>query len=139
MNGFIESSRVLIKQDPEKEGIIELRKGLDGLSLGDQKYGQVRIRVGNGSAYIKGMAVYSDNIPARYDVIFYISNEFNEGGQIRGWGVDTKHELKKPLTIIESNGNWKKWSESLERSPHLTSNFTVRGPSFVYKEKGETK
>ena len=139
MIGFIESSRVLIVQNPEKEGIIELRKGLDGLSLGDRKYGQVRIRVGNGSAYIKGMAVYSDNIPVGYDVIFYIFNEFNEGGQIRGWGVDTKHELKKPLAIIESNGNWKKWSESLEQSPHLTSTFTVRGPSFVYKEKGETK
>lgn len=139
MNGFIESSRVLIKQDPEKVGVIELRKGLNELSLGDRKYAQVRIRVGNGSAYIKGMAVYSDSIPLRYDVIFYISNEFNEGGQIRGWGVDTKHELKKPLTIIESEGNWKKWSESLEKSPHLTSTFTVRGPSFVYKEKGETK
>jgi hypothetical protein len=139
MIGFIESSRVLIKQDPEKEGIIELRKGLDELSLGDRKYGQVRIRVGNGSAYIKGMAVYSDNIPARYDVVFYISDEFNEGGRIRGWGVDTKHELKKPLTIIEPEGDWKKWSESLEKSPHLTSAFTVRGPSFVYKEKGETK
>ena len=139
MIGFIESSRVLIMQDPEKEGIIELRKGLDGLSLGDLKYAQVRIRVGNGSAYIKGMAVYSDNIPVRYDVIFYISNEFNEGGQIRGWGVDTKHKLKKPLTIIESEGDWKEWSESLEKSPHLASNFNVCEPGCVYKEKGETK
>lgn len=136
MIGFIESSRVLVMQDPAKEGIIELRKGLDELSLGDRKYyGQVRIRVGNGSAYIKGMAVYSDNIPIEYDVIFYISNEFNEGGQIRGWGVDTKHELKKPLTIIESDGNWKKWSEYFEKSPHLTSTLHYTRT----KEKGETK
>lgn len=118
---FIESSRVLIKQNPEKEGIVELRKGLDELSLGDLHYAQVRIRIGNGSSYIKGMAVYSDNIPVRYDVIFYISDEFNEGGRIRGWGVDTKHELKKPLTIIESDANWKNWAESFEPNPHLTS------------------
>lgn len=121
---FIESSRVLIKQDPSKEGIIELRKNVADISLGERLYSQVRIRVGNARVYIKGMAIYSDNIPEGYDVVFYIGQEFKENGKIRGWDIDTNKKFKKPITIVKSDGEkaWDRWENSLP-----------------LKKKGETK
>ena len=52
-----------------KDGIIQIRRGVPDLSLGDAKYSQVRILVDN-DKYLKGMAVYSDNMPDGIDVIF---------------------------------------------------------------------
>lgn len=69
----ISSDRVFIKYDTtggkEKDGMIELRRGVPDLSLGNSKYAQVRIAV-DGDKYMKGMAIYSDNVPDRYDVIY---------------------------------------------------------------------
>lgn len=53
----------------EKDGIVELRRGVADLDLGGSHYAQVRIMV-DGTHYIKGMAVYSDNMPDGVDVIF---------------------------------------------------------------------
>ena len=53
----------------DKDGIVELRRGVKDLSLGESRYSQVRILV-DGTHYIKGMAVYSDNMPDGVDVIF---------------------------------------------------------------------
>lgn len=53
----------------EKDGIIELRRNVPDLSLGESRYSQVRIMV-DGTHYIKGMAVYSDNMPDGVDVVF---------------------------------------------------------------------
>lgn len=53
----------------DKDGIIELRRGVQDLSLGDSRYSQVRILV-DGTHYLKGMAVYSDDMPDGVDVIF---------------------------------------------------------------------
>ena len=53
----------------EKDGIIELRRGVADLDLKDSKYSQVRILV-DGTHYLKGMAVYSDNMPDGVDVVF---------------------------------------------------------------------
>lgn len=53
----------------DKDGVIEIRRGVDDLSLGDSHYAQVRILVDN-NRYLKGMAVYSDNMPDGVDVIF---------------------------------------------------------------------
>lgn len=53
----------------DKDGIIQIRRGVPDLSLGDAKYSQVRILVDN-DKYLKGMAVYSDNMPDGIDVIF---------------------------------------------------------------------
>lgn len=53
----------------DKDGIIELRRGVSDLSLGDSRYSQVRILV-DGTHYLKGMAVYSDKMPDGVDVVF---------------------------------------------------------------------
>lgn len=53
----------------DKDGVIELRRGVDDLDLGGSLYSQVRIMV-DGTHYLKGMAVYGDNMPDGVDVIF---------------------------------------------------------------------
>ena len=55
----------------EKDGIVEIRRGVKDLSLGESRYSQVRILV-DGTHYIKGMAVYSDakDWPDGVDVMF---------------------------------------------------------------------
>ena len=53
----------------DKDGIIELRRGVQDLDLGGDHYSQVRILVDD-KKYLKGMAVYSDNMPDGVDVIF---------------------------------------------------------------------
>ena len=69
----ISSSRVYIRYaedgGTDKDGVIEIRRGLKDLNLGDAHYAQVRIGV-DGTHYLKGMCMYSDDIPKGYDVIF---------------------------------------------------------------------
>lgn len=54
-----------------KDGVVELRRGVPDLSLGNDHYSQVRILV-DGNKYIKGMAVYGkdEDFPPGVDVIF---------------------------------------------------------------------
>lgn len=52
-----------------KDGVIELRRGVKDLDLGNSHYAQVRIMV-DGTHYLKGMAIYSDNMPDGVDVVF---------------------------------------------------------------------
>ena len=57
----------------EKDGLIEIRPGVEDLSLGKDHYSQVRIAVsddeGNPAYYLKGMAVYSDKLPEGVDIV----------------------------------------------------------------------
>ena len=69
----------------DKDGVIELRRGVKDISLGDSHYAQVRIMV-DGTHYLKGMAVYSDNMPDGVDVIFNTNKHS---------GTPTKDVLKK--------------------------------------------
>lgn len=69
----MDSNRLAIRYKEDgginKDGVIELRRGVQDLSLGDSHYAQVRIMV-DGKKYLKGMAVYSDDMPDGVDVIF---------------------------------------------------------------------
>lgn len=69
----LDSKRLEIKYGDkggvDKDGVIELRRGVKDLSLGNSNYAQVRIMV-DGSHYLKGMAVYSDDLPKGVDVRF---------------------------------------------------------------------
>lgn len=53
----------------QKDGLIEIRRGVDDLSLGEDHFAQVRILV-DGKKYLKGMAIYSDDLPEGTDIIF---------------------------------------------------------------------
>lgn len=74
----IKSSRIKIHYGDEelfgtkgtdKDGVIEIRRGVKDLDLGNSHYAQVRILV-DGTHYLKGMAMYSDDIPDGYDIVF---------------------------------------------------------------------
>lgn len=69
----MDSKRLKIRYNEDggidKDGVIELRRGVPDLSLGESRYAQVRILV-DGTHYLKGMAVYSDHMPEGVDVVF---------------------------------------------------------------------
>ena len=77
----LDPSRLKIRYAEEggvdKDGVIELRRGVEDISLGDAHYAQVRILVGE-DRYLKGMAVYSDNMPDGVDVIFNTNKTSNK-------------------------------------------------------------
>lgn len=137
----LDSKRLMIryKEDGgiDKDGVVELRRGVDDLSLGESRYAQVRIMV-DGKKYIKGMAVYSDDMPDGIDVIFNTNksksvpkmdvlkdiksdpdNPFgslikdaDQGGQY--WYTDKNG--KKKLGLINKRadeGDWDEWADAL--------------------------
>lgn len=69
----LDSKRLMVRYAEEggldKDGVIELRRGVDDISLGESRYAQVRIAV-DGTHYLKGMAIYSDKMPPGVDVVF---------------------------------------------------------------------
>ena len=69
----MDSSRLKIRYAEDggidKDGVIEIRRGVEDLSLGESHYAQVRILV-DGNRYLKGMAVYSDDLLDGVDVVF---------------------------------------------------------------------
>lgn len=58
----------------ERDGAIELRRGVEDISLGAASYAQVRIGV-DGTHYMKGMALYSSEIPEGYDIVYNTNKE----------------------------------------------------------------
>ena len=137
----MDSSRLMIryKEDGgiEKDGVIELRRGVPDLDLGGSHYSQVRILV-DGKRYLKGMAVYSDDMPDGVDVIFNTNKSKNvpkmevlkkikddpdnpfgsaikdadQGGQY--WYIDKNG--KKRLGLINKRadeGDWTEWKDKL--------------------------
>lgn len=82
----------------DKDGVIELRRGVDDISLGAANYAQVRINVGD-SHYLKGMAVYSDNMPDGVDVIFNTNKK--SGTPMMG---DKDNTVLKPMKRDKQTG-----------------------------------
>lgn len=139
----LDSKRLMIryKEDGgiDKDGVVELRRGVEDLSLGESRYSQVRIMV-DGKKYIKGMALYGDDkdFPDGVDVIFNTNksksvskmdvlkdiksdpdNPFgslikdaDQGGQY--WYTDKNG--KKKLGLINKRadeGDWDEWADAL--------------------------
>ena len=63
----------------DKDGLIEIRRGVKDLSLGENRYAQVRILC-DGDKYLKGMAIYSDakNWPKDVDIVFNSNKKTRE-------------------------------------------------------------
>lgn len=81
----------------DRDGTIELRRGVDDLNMGNSLYAQVRIAVG-GSHYLKGMAVYKDddNFPPGVDIIYNVSKKHDE--------APTKFDAMKKQIVDENTG-----------------------------------
>lgn len=77
-----------------------MRPGVPDISLGDRKYSQVRIYLADSENCIKGMAVYSEDIPEKYDMIFY--TRLTSEGKFAGYGQRKRDKNQKQFTIIEN-------------------------------------
>lgn len=72
---WIDSSRIYVRyadspiSGKDLDGLIQIRPGLRDLNLGKCRYAQVRIAV-DGTHYMKGICVYSLDVPPGYDVIY---------------------------------------------------------------------
>lgn len=138
----ISSKRVMIRYNEEgginRDGLIEIRPGVEDLSLGTNKYCQVRIGV-DGTHYMKGMAVYNSDLPDGVDVRFNTNkhvgtdkmkvlkamkedkttgeiDEENPFGstvrQMHYTGHDGKDHLSA-INIVNDDTDWNKWSKTL--------------------------
>lgn len=117
-----------------KDGVIELRRGVEDLSLGDSHYAQVRILVDD-SKYLKGMAIYSDDLPLGVDVRFNTNkkqgtpigdvlknikddpdNPFGSLIKAGGQSYYIDKDGKRQLSLINKRaeeGDWGAWSDKL--------------------------
>lgn len=97
----IDSSRIMVNYaengGDQKDGVIEIRRGVDDLSLGGSNYAQVRIAVDD-THYLKGMAIYADDLPEGVDIRFNTSK--SEGTPMLG---DKSNTVLKPLKSDEDN------------------------------------
>lgn len=115
----------------DKDGVIEIRRGVKDLDMGNARYAQVRIGVA-GTHYLKGMAVYSDDLPNGVDMVFNTNksdkgdklaamkpqkDEENPFGsavkQISKQMPDGSHKVTSALNIVNEEGDWTKWSSKL--------------------------
>lgn len=78
----------------ERDGVIELRRGVEDISLHNANYAQVRIAV-DGTHYLKGMAVYGrdDEFPKGVDIIF----NTNKHRGMPMIDADKDHSVLKPM------------------------------------------
>ncbi len=134
----LDSSRVAIRYGDEggldKDGVMEIRRGVPDLDLGKSHYAQVRILV-DGDHYLKGMAVYSDDLPDGVDVMFNTNkpsgtpkmkvlkeakadpdNPFGAAikanGQSTYVGEDGKEHLS-PINKLKEEGDWDTMSRNV--------------------------
>ena len=123
----VESSRIQVKYGEEggklKDGVIELRRGVEDLDLGGSKYAQVRIAV-DGTHYLKGMAIYNDNMPEGVDIIFN-TNKNPTGNKLDAmkalkddpdnpFGATIKKNGQRgALNIVNEEGDWESWSKTI--------------------------
>lgn len=134
----MDSKRLAIryKEDggEDMDGIVELRRGCKDLSLGDAHYSQVRILVDD-SKYIKGMAIYADDLPPGVDVRFNTNksksvskldvlkdikndpdNPFGSLIKANGQSYYIDDNGKKQLSLINKRadeGDWTEWKDAL--------------------------
>ena len=121
----------------DMDGVIQLRRGVQDISLGSSAYAQVRINV-DGTHYLKGMAMYTDKLPKGVDMIFNTNkpkgtpalgpkdhsvlkplkddpeNPFGTVVQQRYY-KDKKTGKRKlsALNIVNEEGSWDRWSATL--------------------------
>ena len=81
----IDSKRVMVRFDDDEpsgssmDGVVQLRRGVPDLSLPPEAhYAQVRIAV-DGTHYMKGMAIYAEDMPKGVDVIYNTTKNSSAG------------------------------------------------------------
>ena len=138
----IDSNRVAVRYDEQggtaSDGTIEIRPGVEDLSLGQNRYAQVRIAVDD-SHYLKGMAHYAADTsdwPDGVDVMFNTNK--HEGTPMLGEGDNTVLKVMKndpqnpfgsafrqwdyegsdgemhtsPVNIVNEDEDWDNWKNA---------------------------
>ena len=136
----ISSKRIAVRYaedgGAQADGVIYLRPGAKGLDLGQSRYAQVRIAV-DGTHYLKGMAMYKDDLPDGVDVQFN-TNKSNTGNKTDAMKKLDKTDPANPfgaeikaggqrghLNIVNEEGDWDNWSRNFssqflsKQSPEL--------------------
>lgn len=134
----MDSKRLMIRYAEDggidKDGVIELRRGVEDLSLGNSHYSQVRILVDD-KKYLKGMALYSDDMPDGVDVIFNTNksksvpkldvlkdikddpdNPFGSTIKAGGQSYYFDKDGNRQLSLINKRadqGDWTEWKDAL--------------------------
>lgn len=120
-----------------KDGVMELRRGVPDLDMGNSRYAQVRIAVG-GTHYIKGMAVYADDLPDGVDIRFNTNKhrgtpmmgekdntvlKLQSGDKDNPFGAylerqnsyknEKGEKVQGALNIVREEGKWGEWAKTL--------------------------
>lgn len=145
----VDSKRISIVYSDDggsnKDGVIELRPGVSDLSIGSAKYAQVRIAV-DGTHYLKGMAVYSSDLPKGTDIRFNTNKSKAEAPNKKDVMKPLKDDKDNPfgavikpggqrgaLNIINEEGDWFKWSKNLS-----SQMLSKQNPSLIKQQLGLT-
>jgi hypothetical protein len=138
----VSSSRVGVryadKGGAEADGVIYVRPGVNDVSMGKSRYAQVRIMV-DGTHYLKGMALYKDDLPSGVDLLFN-TNKKDTGNKLDAmkpisddpdnpFGATVRQigeritdpstgkvkitKLTSAMNLVNEEGQWDTWSRSL--------------------------
>ena len=140
----------------DMDGVIQLRRGVADIALGDKSYAQVRIAVG-GTHYLKGMAIYSDDLPKGVDVLFNTNkpkdvpmmgpkdnsvlkslkndpdNPFGARINRQIEYADAKGKMHQSvINTVNEEGSWNEWSN------RLSSQFLSKQPPSLIQDRLDT-
>jgi hypothetical protein len=139
----IDSKRVAVRYAEEggkdADGVIFVRQGVKDVTLDGSPYAQVRIAV-DGTHYLKGMAMYKDDLPPGVDLVFN-TNKSNTGNKLDAMkpmktksdgSIDQENpfsssikrqvmekdskgndKVTSVMNILNEEGDWTKWSRNL--------------------------
>ena len=121
----------------DADGVIYVRPGVKDVELGKSHYAQVRIAVG-GTHFLKGMAVYKNDLPPGVDLVFNTSkaktankldamkplktddngkvdwtNPFGAFPKIGGQILGADKKPTSVMNILHEQGDWDTWSRNL--------------------------
>lgn len=123
----------------DKDGLIELRPGVEDLDLGNSKYAQVRIGTGK-DLFMKGMAAYADpkDFPEGKDIIYNVTKSRGTPNEevFKKMKTDTDNPFganinkqKGSLNLINEEGDWDTWSTK------MSTQFLSKQPLTLVKDR----
>lgn len=156
----VNSNRVAVRYreqgGEDADGVIYVRPGVKDISIGNSRYAQVRIQVDD-THYLKGMAVYKDDLPKGVDLMFN-TNKSDTGNKLDAMkklkdepdnpfgatvrqmverDANGKERVTSAMNIVGSpnregsgaEGSWDTWSRN------LPSQFLSKQSSHLAKEQ----
>lgn len=129
--------RISVKYGPDggdqADGVMYIRPGAKDLDLGGSRYAQVRIQVGD-KHYLKGMAMYKDDLPDGVDLMFNTNKE-DTGNKLDAlkklsddpdnpFGAVIRRQIYKrdkngnkvnvsAVNLVNEEGDWTDWSKTI--------------------------